>query len=101
MYLRREFLYSILCTPFLLREAHSANSDMVVYKDPTCGCCDGWIAHLKASGFLATVKEVDNTTLRKIKEDHRIPSALQSCHTGLIEGYVIEGHVPAESITRL
>ena len=102
MYLRREFLGSLLLGPLLLsRGLYAANNDMQVFKDPTCGCCDGWIAHLKANGFTVAAKEVDAESLRKIKREHGIPTGLQSCHTAIIESYVIEGHVPADEIKRL
>ena len=102
MYLRRQFLRSLLLGPVLLsRGLYAASSDMQVFKDPTCGCCDGWIAHLKANGFAVAATEVDAEALRKIKQEHGIPTGLQSCHTAIIESYVIEGHVPADEIKRL
>lgn len=72
---------------------------VTVYKSPTCGCCTKWVDHLRASGYTVTAKDVDDVD--SIKADLGVPSALASCHTALVGGYVIEGHVPAADITRL
>ena len=70
-----------------------------VWKTPTCGCCKAWIAHLESNGFSVKANDVANTTATR--ERLGIPAALGSCHTALIGGYVIEGHVPARDIKRL
>lgn len=72
---------------------------VTVYKDPSCGCCGAWAEHMAKSGF--SVKVVENTTLEEFKAEHGIPSVLQSCHTALVAGYVLEGHVPAEAVRKL
>jgi hypothetical protein len=72
---------------------------VTVYKSPTCGCCTEWVAHVQRHGF--SVKTVDLADLRPIKVRHGVPAALESCHTALVEGYVVEGHVPADLIERL
>lgn len=75
---------------------------VVVYKSPTCGCCEGWVQHLRAAGFAVDARDVpDNMQLMKVKSDAGVPAALQTCHTALVDGYVVEGHVPAEQIKRL
>jgi len=74
-------------------------ADVTVYKSPSCGCCGEWIKHLRANGFSVAVTEMDN--VEPIKVRHGVPSELQSCHTALVEGYAIEGHVPAHDIRRL
>lgn len=84
-----------LVTP--VRAEPSAALD--VYKDPNCGCCSGWIAHLRQHGFLARV--TDTADLAAIKERLGVPDALMSCHTARLDNYVIEGHVPAHAIRRL
>jgi len=84
----------------------AANSDaapqdgplVVVYKSPTCGCCSKWVDHMRAAGFRLEVHDVDN--LAAIKAQHGVTHDLQSCHTALVDGYVFEGHVPAEDIRR-
>lgn len=70
-----------------------------VWMDLSCGCCEGWIRHMRAAGFEATVHEVAD--LQAIKAASGVPDALQSCHTATVNGYVIEGHVPAADVRRL
>jgi hypothetical protein len=70
-----------------------------VFKSPTCGCCEKWVTHLRSSGFAPTATNVDD--MSAVKTRHHIPAALESCHTALVGGYVIEGHVPAADIRRL
>ena len=77
----------------------TAEEAMTVYKSPTCGCCQKWIDHLEANGF--EVEALDVRDLRPVKQANSVPSELESCHTGVIDGYVIEGHVPASDIKRL
>lgn len=69
-----------------------------VWKSPSCGCCKDWIAHLQANGFATRTHDVGNTAMRGRLG---IPLALGSCHTALVGGYAIEGHVPAADIKRL
>ena len=69
-----------------------------VWKAPSCGCCKDWIRHLEANGFQVKVHDTGNTAARTRVG---IPMQLGSCHTALIEGYAIEGHVPARVIHRL
>ncbi len=70
-----------------------------VYKDAGCGCCRAWITHLERNGFEVTAHDV--TTMGQIKASLGVPSALQSCHTAVVAGYVVEGHVPADLVQRL
>ena len=72
---------------------------VAVVKDPGCGCCTKWVAHLEKAGFKATVTE--SATLDALKDSKGVPKAARSCHTGTVGGYVIEGHVPAADIRRL
>ena len=69
-----------------------------VWKDPNCGCCKDWVAHLETNGFRSQVLDTGNTAMRARLG---MPQQLGSCHTALIQGYVIEGHVPAREIHRL
>ena len=69
-----------------------------VWKDPNCGCCQDWVAHLEANGFSVKVNDTGNNAARSRLG---IPKALGSCHTAQIGGYAIEGHVPAADIRRL
>ena len=74
-------------------------SNVVVYKTPTCGCCKQWVSHLEDAGF--KVKTTDLDDLSGIKEQFGVPQNLRSCHTAVVDGYVIEGHVPADVITKM
>lgn len=71
---------------------------ITVYKSPTCGCCTAWVDHMKANGFTVTVRDIENLT--PIKADAGVPSRLQSCHTAIVAGYAIEGHVPADLVKK-
>ena len=73
--------------------------ELLVYKSPTCGCCNGWVEHMREAGF--TVDARDVTDMMSIKRDAGVPVAMSSCHTTLVDGYVVEGHVPAEQVKRL
>lgn len=70
-----------------------------VYKQATCGCCRTWVKYLEANGFPVTV--TDTTALVSIRAKHHVPPALAGCHTAVVDGYVIEGHVSVEEIERL
>ncbi|HSM61331.1 MAG TPA: DUF411 domain-containing protein [Longimicrobiales bacterium] len=72
---------------------------IVVYKTASCGCCNGWVEHLRAAGFEVDARDV--TDLMSIKRDAGVPVDMSSCHTALVDGYVVEGHVPADVVMRL
>lgn len=73
--------------------------ELVVYESPTCGCCTAWVDHMRAAGFRARIIErPDLAPIRKAQDD---TDALAACHTALIDGYAIEGHVPAQDVRRL
>ncbi len=74
---------------------------VTVYKSPTCGCCTKWADHLKANGFQVKARNLADAKLMALKAQQGVPSSLQACHTALVEGYVIEGHVPAREVQRL
>jgi hypothetical protein len=74
---------------------------MEVYKSPTCGCCSKWVEHVRQGGFTVKVTELSDQELDTLKTRHGIPRTAQSCHTGIVDGYVIEGHVPVAEVTRL
>ena len=75
-----------------------ATATVEVYKSPTCGCCAKWVDHMRDNGFTVNTHDVGNKEIRK---KSGISNSLGSCHTALINGYAIEGHVPAEDILRL
>jgi hypothetical protein len=76
-------------------------SVMDVYKTPTCGCCAKWVEHVRAAGFRVRAVDVTHDELDRLRAKHGVPAAMQSCHTGLVSGYVVEGHIPASEIWRL
>ncbi len=80
-------------------DASALAASMVVYKDPNCGCCAEWVKHVRAAGYQVTVR--DTPDMASVKASFGVPSALQSCHTARVETYTIEGHVPADVISKL
>ncbi|MBE9106782.1 DUF411 domain-containing protein [Nostoc cf. edaphicum LEGE 07299] len=70
-----------------------------VYHSPDCNCCGGWIEHLKTQGFKIT--DFSTPDIETVKQKYNVPDNLSSCHTAIVNGYVIEGHVPADDIKRL
>ncbi|MBW3534086.1 MAG: DUF411 domain-containing protein [Gemmatimonadetes bacterium] len=87
-------------TPAAVTEALAMEPGVVkVWKSPTCGCCGGWVDHMREAGF--EVEVVDTQDLRPIKAEHGVTDDLASCHTAVVDGYVVEGHVPAADIRRL
>ena len=72
---------------------------MTIYRDPGCGCCLAWAALARRAGYETSV--IDSSDMAVLKRRLGVPSNLSSCHTGLIEGYVIEGHVPFDRISTL
>jgi hypothetical protein len=94
--LSRAILAGALGIPLL---AHAAAPVINVYKSEFCGCCKEWVKHLKANGFTVKTSNVDNPS--DYREKAGIPNLLGSCHTGIVSGYALEGHVPASEIKRL
>lgn len=72
---------------------------MDVYRDPNCGCCTAWIKHLESNGFAVT-DHVENN-MSAVKTRLGVPHSLGSCHTGVIDGKFVEGHVPAADVLKL
>lgn len=72
---------------------------VLVYKNAACGCCGEWIKHMRANGFQVDARDVADVA--PIRRQNQVPDALASCHTALVAGYVIEGHVPAADVWRL
>jgi hypothetical protein len=75
---------------------------ILVYKTVTCGCCAGWVEHMRQAGFTVEVRDLPgNMELMQVKADAGVPADLTSCHTSLVGDYVVEGHVPADQVKRL
>lgn len=76
-----------------------AQTPLHMYKSPSCGCCGLWGGHMEKNGF--TLKETKTNNLYEVKIKAKVPLELASCHTAFVEGYIIEGHVPAEAVKEL
>ena len=100
---RRAILAAAGALPLLLSTIGRGHAEALplvsVTKDPSCGCCDGWVAHIEAAGF--PVRVVESTDMDSLKQRLGVPAELASCHTAEVGGYVVEGHVPAAAIRRL
>lgn len=103
MHNRRSFIVlagaAVAASVWSLHIFASESDDLAVWKDPWCGCCGGWVAHMQAAGHAAEVTELED--METLKTELGIPAELRSCHTAKIGGYVIEGHVPAQAVEKL
>ncbi len=77
---------------------YSGITEMTVYRSPSCGCCGVWVDHAKKHGF--KIKDIKTEEMEALKQKHNIPAELASCHTTIIDGYVMEGHIPVDDIKR-
>ena len=91
------FFVLMISTQFHL--SYAEDNIITVYKSPTCGCCSKWVSHLEDNGF--KVNSINSSNMSMVKTNSKVPSNFQSCHTAIINGYVIEGHVPAKDIQNL
>jgi len=97
---RKTFLYTLIAVPVLtFRRASAATASISVFKDPTCSCCGKWAEHLRTNGFDVSIQEVKD--LGEYRKKYGVPESLASCHTAIVQGYTVEGHVPAREIQRL
>jgi hypothetical protein len=80
-------------------QAAAQGPTMTVFKSPTCGCCKDWVDHARKHGFKVVSRDIADVT--PTKKAHGVPEKLYSCHTALVGGYVIEGHVPADLVQKL
>ena len=85
---------ALRCSP-----AEAESPTILVHKDPNCSCCAGWVRHLKEAGFAVRVEETTN--LQAVRKRLGVPADLAACHTAEVNGYVLEGHVPAVAVRRL
>ncbi|WP_404822437.1 DUF411 domain-containing protein [Noviherbaspirillum aerium] len=101
---RRKLLKATLATLLMPAAARAAAPGAAapviqVFKTPSCGCCHAWVDHLRANGFTVKATDVEDTSPYRSK--YKVPAELASCHTGVVGGYALEGHVPAAEIRRL
>ena len=93
-------LAAVLAVGPAIAATESNKSPLIkVYKSPTCGCCSKWIDHVQTAGF--QVEATDVVDVAVYKQQYGVPRELSACHTGIVAGYVVEGHVPADDIIRL
>ena len=81
-----------------IEPAYSGITEMTVYRSPSCGCCGVWVEHAQKHGF--KIKDIKTEEMEALKQKYNIPTELASCHTAIIDGYVMEGHIPADDIKR-
>lgn len=86
------FALSLLATPALTAE-------LTMYKNPSCGCCQGWAEYMQGQGWQTKIIDVDE--IERVKRQYGVPARMESCHTAIIDGYVVEGHVPVAAIDKL
>ena len=97
--MRRKMIHFLAPLALLACAQTAAAATLSVTKSATCGCCGAWVERMKAAGFTVEVHEVADVT--PTARNLGVPDRLRSCHTSVIDGYVIEGHVPAADIRRL
>lgn len=85
--------------PFWSEGITEDRHEIIVYRSETCGCCKGWIDHLEQHNF--DVKDITVTNINPYKENMNVPPQAASCHTAIVDGVVIEGHVPAQDIKKV
>jgi hypothetical protein len=99
---RRTTLFSLLASASALIVPQSGRAaalpPVAVYRNPGCGCCEGWVKHMIAAGFKVTIEDDPNLAARR--ESLKIPANLASCHIALADGYAFEGHIPVEDVVR-
>ena len=81
------------------RSSLGAGRSIHVFKNPDCGCCGEWVKHLEAAGFTTRVTPVSDTAA--VRKRFKMPERFASCHTAIVDDYVLEGHVPSSDVKRL
>ncbi|MQU73572.1 hypothetical protein FB009_12020 [Sinorhizobium medicae] len=96
---RRAFFCFAIGAALTPRAAAANEPEMVVHKDPYCGCCEAWASAFADAGFAVDVR--DEKDMEAVKKGLKVPPTLQGCHTATVEGYFLEGHVPLDTAFRL
>jgi hypothetical protein len=102
MYQRRsvlKYFTTILLASPVAAFAESTGPLIQVYKSRTCGCCSKWVEHMREAGFIVEATNVPDVNVYKI--EYGVPRELGACHTAVVEGYVVEGHVPADDVIKM
>ncbi|GAB3124085.1 DUF411 domain-containing protein [Novispirillum itersonii] len=97
--MRRHMMMALVAAGVLMPVAPAMAGEMTLYKNPQCGCCEGHAAYLEQQGY--RVKVVTTDALARVKTMAGVPPQLESCHTIMVDGYVVEGHVPVSAIKKL
>ena len=92
-------MIAVIAAIWSFKPEPSISAEITVYKSPWCGCCGKWVEHMRGAGHKVTIRNTDN--LDAVKKMARVPEHLQSCHTAMIDGYIVEGHVPPKDIKKL
>jgi hypothetical protein len=98
-----------VATVFAVMVGASASSDaqkaalpsVQVYKTPTCGCCSKWVEHMRHAGFTVQAQDMSQAELQAVKTKYGVPAAANSCHTARLDGYIVEGHIPADTVKKM
>ena len=98
---RTALLSGLAAATLIARPMHAETVAIHVVKGTGCECCNAWVVYLRNEGFVVTEEERFGTQLTQYKVEVGVPQAMVSCHTGMADGYVLEGHVPATDIRRL
>ncbi|MCD2449008.1 DUF411 domain-containing protein [Methylicorpusculum oleiharenae] len=100
MKMNRKLLALVMPLSIIFQSAIAENTkEILVYRSPTCSCCGKWLEHLKQNNF--EVKDIVTEDMDQVKAKLGVPKQLASCHTAVIDGYVVEGHVPAADIEKM
>jgi hypothetical protein len=96
---RRHFILALVAAPLMSASSFAASPTSVkAYRNPGCGCCEKWVAHMQAAGFAVTMEDDPDLDARRTALG--VPANLAGCHTSIVGNYIIEGHVPAEDVIR-
>ncbi|MCR4335147.1 MAG: hypothetical protein NUV57_01270 [archaeon] len=93
------FIIGLIILSGCTQSNNSDNTKVELYKSASCGCCSGYAAEMSGKNF--NVEKINTENMSNIKTQYNIPSNMQSCHTSIIEGYFVEGHVPIEAVNKL
>ena len=100
---RREFICTGIAAMAVVMTVRKAGAEtrwsMTIYKDPNCGCCNLWAKAMENAGF--TVERVDTDDLPGVKKRFGVPASVEGCHTAVVAGYFLDGHVPLEAVAKL
>ena len=99
MQLFKKIIFTLMLVITTSAQSEDTLPTIKVYKSPTCGCCSEWVKHLEENGFEVTSHNVQNLDTYKKQAD--LPYGMGSCHTAFVDGYAVEGHVPASDIKRM